>query len=268
MTGVASHPGSSADQSLWYALSDPTRRLLLDRLRSGSLSTLQLTVGAGMTRFGVAKHLGVLEQAGLVVSRKHGRVRRFHLNAAQADSLDRLLSPRARAWADAARQFNDATKEAVMTDPLPVHRMGAIDFALNWTAPVSRARAWAHFFDAPDTWWPQDFRVLGPQGRMSFSPVLGGQLVEQGDTGAGLVWYTVFARQPEESVDLHGQLATRYGGPATSLVNVVFADLNEGECSISLTESVFGRLGPNMESSIRDGWQAILGDGFVGSLKR
>jgi DNA-binding transcriptional ArsR family regulator len=66
------------DDRVFKALADPTRRLLLDRLleRDGrSLTDLQTCVE--MTRFGVMKHLRVLEDAGLVVSRRCGR-RKLH----------------------------------------------------------------------------------------------------------------------------------------------------------------------------------------------
>ena len=62
-------------EEVFKALGDASRRLLLDRLfeRDGqSLSELCVNLPT-MTRFGVMKHLTVLEQAGLVVTRKHGR---------------------------------------------------------------------------------------------------------------------------------------------------------------------------------------------------
>ena len=70
------------DDLVFRALADPTRRLLLDRLfeRDGrTLGELEGEVPA-LTRFGVMKHLGVLEAAGLVVTRKQGRAKLHHLN--------------------------------------------------------------------------------------------------------------------------------------------------------------------------------------------
>ena len=67
---------------VFKALADPTRRLLLDRLfeRDGrTLGDLEAEVPA-LTRFGVMKHLGILEQAGLVVTRKQGRHKYHFLN--------------------------------------------------------------------------------------------------------------------------------------------------------------------------------------------
>lgn len=71
----------SAD-TVWRALADSTRRGLLDELRDGPRTTGDLVESVtDMTRFGVMKHLKVLEDAGLVVSRKDGRQRWNALNA-------------------------------------------------------------------------------------------------------------------------------------------------------------------------------------------
>jgi DNA-binding transcriptional ArsR family regulator len=69
------------DDLVFKALGDPTRRLLLDRLFARDGRTLtELESQLEMTRFGVMKHLRVLEQAGLVVSRKQGREKLHFLN--------------------------------------------------------------------------------------------------------------------------------------------------------------------------------------------
>jgi DNA-binding transcriptional ArsR family regulator len=69
------------DDTVFKALADPTRRHLLDRLFEQDGRTLgELEQGLEMTRFGVMKHLRVLEQAGLVVTRKAGREKHHFLN--------------------------------------------------------------------------------------------------------------------------------------------------------------------------------------------
>jgi DNA-binding transcriptional ArsR family regulator len=69
------------DDRVFKALADPTRRVLLDRLfeRDGRTLT-ELEAGQDMTRFGVMKHLRVLEDAGLVVTRRRGREKLHFLN--------------------------------------------------------------------------------------------------------------------------------------------------------------------------------------------
>lgn len=69
------------DDLVFRALSDPTRRALLDALFVNDGQSLgELEAGQEMTRFGVMKHLKLLEEAGLVVSRKNGRHKLHYLN--------------------------------------------------------------------------------------------------------------------------------------------------------------------------------------------
>ncbi len=69
------------DNRVFKALADRTRRLLLDRLfeRDGRTLT-ELEADTDMTRFGVMKHLRVLEEAGLIVTRRSGREKLHFLN--------------------------------------------------------------------------------------------------------------------------------------------------------------------------------------------
>src|SRR5438046_5322865 len=69
------------DDRIFKALADPTRRHLLDRLfeRDGRTLT-ELESELEMTRFGVMKHLRVLEEAGLVATRRSGREKLHYLN--------------------------------------------------------------------------------------------------------------------------------------------------------------------------------------------
>ncbi|MEC3978780.1 ArsR/SmtB family transcription factor [Amycolatopsis sp. H20-H5] len=69
------------DDLVFKALADPTRRFLLDQLFARDGRTLtELESEVEMTRFGVMKHLRLLEEAGLVISRKEGREKRHFLN--------------------------------------------------------------------------------------------------------------------------------------------------------------------------------------------
>jgi uncharacterized protein YndB with AHSA1/START domain len=91
----AGHDPEVADDLAFRALADPTRRLLLDLLfeREGrTLHELHAEV-PGMTRFGVMKHLRLLEAAGLVVARRVGREKLHYLNPVPVQLIhDRWVS--------------------------------------------------------------------------------------------------------------------------------------------------------------------------------
>lgn len=75
-------PGVADDDRVFKALADPTRRFLLDVLFARDGQTLtELEQQLEMSRFGVMKHLKVLEEADLVVSHKDGREKFHFLNA-------------------------------------------------------------------------------------------------------------------------------------------------------------------------------------------
>src|SRR3984893_13118663 len=70
------------EEQIFKALSDSTRRFLLDLLFESDGQTLsELESKVPMTRFGVMKHLRILETAGLVISRREGREKMHFLNA-------------------------------------------------------------------------------------------------------------------------------------------------------------------------------------------
>jgi uncharacterized protein YndB with AHSA1/START domain len=86
---------------VFKALADPTRRSLLDRLYSEDGQALKaLEAGVPMTRIGVMKHLRVLEDAGLVVTKRRGREKLHYLNPVPIRLVhDRWVSKYAEPWA-------------------------------------------------------------------------------------------------------------------------------------------------------------------------
>lgn len=81
--------------AIFKALNDPARRALLDSLRDKDGQTLSdLEPQFDMTRFGVMKHLGLLEEAGLITTHKKGRFKYHYLNAVPLQEvIDRWIEP-------------------------------------------------------------------------------------------------------------------------------------------------------------------------------
>ena len=106
---------SGDDDRVFKALADPTRRFLLDRLfvRDGRTLT-DLESGLQMTRFGVMKHLRVLEDAGLVLTRRSGREKLHFLNPVPIRLLhdrwiDKYTERRVSALADLKAQLEETS---------------------------------------------------------------------------------------------------------------------------------------------------------------
>src|SRR5437588_4641243 len=91
-------------EKVWRGLSNPTRRAILDVLREGPSTTGELADSfPELSRFAIMQHLGVLEEAGLLLVRREGRIRLNYLNAAPLRMLyERWVSGHAGMAAEAA----------------------------------------------------------------------------------------------------------------------------------------------------------------------
>jgi uncharacterized protein YndB with AHSA1/START domain/DNA-binding transcriptional ArsR family regulator len=101
---------------VFRALADPTRRSLLDGLFKEDGQSLSALEGRlPMTRFGVMKHLKVLEEAGLVTTKKRGREKLHYLNPVPIRLVhDRWVSKYAEPWAAALSGLKHNLEENVM----------------------------------------------------------------------------------------------------------------------------------------------------------
>jgi DNA-binding transcriptional ArsR family regulator len=88
-----------ADDELWSAIGDPSRRRVLDLVvRNGEVSASWLAGQVPFSRQAVSKHLVVLEEAGLVSRRKQGREVLYQVDAARLDQAARAMADLAAQW--------------------------------------------------------------------------------------------------------------------------------------------------------------------------
>ncbi len=109
-------------EEVFKALADISRRTLLDLLFERDGQTLsELQIHLPMTRFGCMKHLKILEEAGLITSRKVGREKYHYLNPVPIQLVyDRWVSKYARPWATGLSQLKYKMEEQAMTEK-PTH---------------------------------------------------------------------------------------------------------------------------------------------------
>ena len=90
---------TAVDDDLWSAIGDPTRRRLLDLLLAdGGGTATRLSERLPVTRQAIAKHLGVLDRAGLVTATPAGRERRYEVDERQLARAVAQLSSVGSAW--------------------------------------------------------------------------------------------------------------------------------------------------------------------------
>lgn len=85
-------------EQVFKALADPTRRAVVQRLGRGSAATSDLAGDFDMALPSFLQHLGILEDSGLVASRKRGRVRTYRLTPDPLRAAERWLSDQRELW--------------------------------------------------------------------------------------------------------------------------------------------------------------------------
>jgi DNA-binding transcriptional ArsR family regulator len=100
------HYNATLDRT-FFALSDPTRRGILERLGRGPAKIGELAEPFGLTLNGVKKHVGVLEEVDLVVTEKIGRARECRLGPAQLEDATHWIDDYRRTWQRRLDRFGD-----------------------------------------------------------------------------------------------------------------------------------------------------------------
>jgi DNA-binding transcriptional ArsR family regulator len=241
-------------EPVWRALADPTRRAILDELRSGPRTTSTLAEGFPTTRFAVMKHLGVLVEAGLVTVERRGRERLNHLNPVPLrQTYERWVRPAAGPSAEVALRLAERA-ESEMTSAY------GLDVRARHTVHADPGRTWAALLDLAD-WWPQCW----PDGaRLLFEPYVGGRLGTTfgkalDDGGRGALWGVVSGLHParelrvDGTMDIPGPVAGQWrmllepAVPTTATTTVV-----------TVEHRVLGPVDDDVAAGFTRGWPATL----------
>lgn len=100
-----------AQDEVFSALANPTRRELLTLLRDGPQPVKALAAQFELGRPAISEHLKVLRDAGLVVEEARGRERHYHLDAAPLEHMSRWLDPYEPLWRDKLTAVGDCLDE-------------------------------------------------------------------------------------------------------------------------------------------------------------
>lgn len=97
-TRAAAAPSPAAMDAIFRALADPTRRSVVERLSGGQASVSELAAPYDMALPSFVAHLRVLEESGLVRSRKVGRVRTYRIEPTRLKLVETWLDKQRRLW--------------------------------------------------------------------------------------------------------------------------------------------------------------------------
>ncbi len=244
---------------VWKALADPTRREILDLLRHRPRTTGELAEAFPSTRFAVMKHLEVLVEAGLVVSRKQGRERWNHLNATPLMAIyERWVRPYEALWAGGLLRLKELAEGPAEGEPMSKGELGLVTVEQEIAIAAAPERVWQALVEETGRWWPKDFYAGANARDFILEPRLGGRMYEDWGNGAGATWYTVIEIAPPRSLGLAGHYPPIFGGPSTSILRLEVVPA-EGGAVLRLSDSEFRPVTENTSSSLDEGWRTLFG---------
>jgi DNA-binding transcriptional ArsR family regulator/uncharacterized protein YndB with AHSA1/START domain len=236
---------------LWKALSDPSRRRILDLLRSGPATTGQVAASFEISRIAVMRHLSVLAEAGLVVSRKRGRERRHYINAVPLIGVvDRWVEPLPAAWARTLQRLAERVERPVPDVAL------AIDIAQEFTLNADRRDVFRALTRDVASWWGPPYLTNRATG-LVLEPSPGGLFGETWDGGGGKVLATVTAVEPERLLELTGTL---HLGVVFGIAEFRLEDDRGGGTRLSFSHRGIGEVSPEVAEAHAGGWAELLGN--------
>ena len=245
---------------VFKALADPTRRRVLDLLRDRPRTTGELSASFDVSRFAVMKHLGILEQAGLVVVRRRGRERWNHLNAVPLQQIqERWLRPFEAHWASALLRLKRAaeTGEADMPQAAAIGQqpqMLLIEQELHIAAP--RGKVFEALTGDITPWWGAPYLQSRENARaVTLEPHLGGRFFEEWGEGEGAIWGIVTNFRRNERIILQGSMAMN--GAISGTIRFDLEDDGDGTL-LKFRHAAVGEVSRETEEGYTTGWTDIL----------
>lgn len=245
---------------MFKALSDEHRRVLLDRLfeRDGQALTELEAALPSMTRFGVMKHLRVLEGAGLVTTRRVGRQKLHYLNPVPIRLvLDRWISKYAAPWVETMTGIKHALEDDMTTQTAPKHVFEIYVKTTPqklWDAITSREMTREVFgLDVESDWQP------GSKYRYSFLSAfsMGEMNVQAGDSAH---FGTILEAEPPRRLvqTFESDFPEEMGGGPDQATKVTWEIEQMGDvCKLTLLHEGWKDESMAFQSS-RTGWAQIL----------
>ena len=258
--GALVRGGLEEDTSaLWRALADPTRRQILDLLREQPRVTGEIAARFPISRIAVMRHLEVLSQAGLVVSRKRGRQRWHYLNAVPLHKLHRRWAdPAAAGFASALLRLQD-TVEAEGRQMKPIQP--TVDIAQDIEIAGTPPTVFAALTKDIGGWWGHPF-VTARATSLAMDPRLGGLFVEQWDNG-GQVIASVTSWAQDEYLQLTGSFHMGVG------VGVATFDLTESNAGtlVRFSFRALGVVDAEVAGAMSRAWAELVGSRLKGLVE-
>ena len=239
---------------VWRALGDPTRRSILDLLRERPYTTGELAGCFEQSRYGVMKHLAVLEGASLITIRREGRQRWNCLNALPLRELyERWLGPYQEFWSTSLLRLQRFTDAPTPTQETPMSDFHSFDIAQEVQLQASSEKVWAALTTEIGKWWA--YRVGEEGSTLHLSATLGGTFEERWGDGEGVLWGEVIDLRKGKRLRLKGCLGMTGAGCNDYMYEL---EARDGGTLLKLSHHGLGYRDPETEANYRQGWVGLL----------
>ncbi len=240
---LASQSAATATEpDLWRALSSPWRRRLLDQLRNAPATTGELAAGLPeLSRFAVMQHLGVLVEAGVVVTERRGRERVNHLNPVPLrEWYERWVQPMADAGAAELLALKRAVEKGTDDMSPAIEPIRTVRLAYELRVNASVERTFEVMTQQMHDWRPHTYGGVRTR-RVVLEPRIGGAHYEDWGASAGHLYGHVTVYDPPVRwatrgplsngtiLDSDYQLTEENGAVRIHVVKVAVGPLTEDE---------------------------------------
>jgi len=250
---------------IWKAVADPTRRTILDMLRSGPMTTGALAEQFDQSRFGVMKHLDVLNACGLVSVERRGRERWNYLNAVRLrDAVDRWMTPFQAQWTNRLHHLGQHLKE-ISRMPEPTPSLG-LDIRQETDFVATTEQVFAALTHDINRWWDGSHRQTGEDGLIVLEPAIGTDMVERSSDGHAVIWGRVEEVRRPDRLYLSGRFGVR--GAVAGRVHFDLATTENKGCRLVVTHQAVGAITEQMQGNFVAGWRELIGQHLRAHLEQ
>ena len=243
---------------VFKALADPSRRKILELLRDSPKTTGAISDAFEFSRYGVMKHLSVLEDAKLITVRRKGRERWNYLNATPLKELyEHYVKPYEATWASSLlnlKQYVEIKEDAVFESPSAL----SLDIAQDIQIDMPAERVFTALTQEISNWWTPQHLHKEAVGLVLESQV-GGRFYEVWkEEGAGRLLGTVSVFHPHKQLEITGRL---HLGVVQGVMRFVLEP--EGKATLlRFSHQAIGDVSADIAASFDQGWKALLAKSF------
>lgn len=269
---------SPIDGDTWKALSDATRRGILDLLRVEPANTGTLCDAfPELGRHAVIRHLKLLEDAGFVRVEARGRERINHLNPVPLQRIyERWMRPYEQLWASSvltlselaeSRQQNlerDQTRRNQGENDMSETDVRVLTIEVEHTVNASPSTVWQTLIDEKAAWWT----FVEDGGAVSLDPRLGGFMINDLGNGNAFTYGVIRGLHADKELimdgtfgmpgAIHGQLRVRLEEKVQLEEKVRLEELGGTQTKVSFAHEVIGAVAPGGEIQHVEGWTMLI----------